>query len=342
MSKKNLLTLILTFFLIFTSVPVTAAINDTGFSDVSADAWYAEAVIYCRDNALMSGTTSTTFSPERQTSRAMLTTILYRQAGSPEITQESTFSDIDKDTWYSSAISWAVENNIVSGYSNGKFGPNDSITREQFAAILWRNAGNPEAKEVSVDFADENKILLFAEKAVDWAQEKGIITGKTNNIFDPKGEVTRAEAAVMLYRYLNIEDEPIDDTPETSSTEPEEDEDDSMIKLTITAKNRTFIIKLYDNETTKALIKQLPMTIDMGELNGNEKYYYLPNTLPTESVRPGQINTGDFMLYGNDCLVLFYESFSSSYSYTKLGYIEDVTGLKSALGSGSVELTIEK
>ncbi len=341
MNKRISSVLILIFLFIFFSIPIMAETDNTGFSDVFTDDWYAEAVIYCRDNGLMSGTTSSDFSPEKLTSRAMLATILYRYAGSPTITQEINFSDTEKNTWYSNAISWAVENKIVSGYYNGNFGPNDWVTREQFAAILWRNAGNPDIKETPSDFKDENKISSFAVNAVDWAQEKGVITGKANNHFDPKGEVTRAEAAVMLYRYLNTKTEHIADNSDNSSSIPDGDED-SMINLTITIQNRTFAIKLYNNETTQALIEHLPMTINMGELNGNEKYYFLSSTLPASPQRPGQIKNGDFMLYGNNCLVLFYESFSSSYNYTRLGYIEDVTGLKNALGDDSVEVTFQK
>jgi len=114
-----------------------------------------------------------------------------------------------------------------------------------------------------------------------------------------------------------------------------------MINLNIIIGNRTFDAKLYNNESTQALIQQLPMTVNMGELHGNEKYYYLSNTLPTNPERPRQIKTGDLMLFGSDCLVLFYDSFSTSYSYTRLGYIEDVTGLADVLGNGSVEVTFD-
>lgn len=86
----------------------------------------------------------------------------------------------------------------------------------------------------------------------------------------------------------------------------------------------------------------LPLTINMEELHGNEKYYYLDNSLPTESSNVGEINTGDIMLYGSDCLVLFYDTFDTSYSYTRIGYITDTAGLKDAVGSGSVTITFEK
>ena len=114
-----------------------------------------------------------------------------------------------------------------------------------------------------------------------------------------------------------------------------------MPNLSISVGGQTFTATLQDNPTTRALLEQLPMTVTMGELNGNEKYFYMDESLPTNAQRPGQIHAGDLMLYGSDCLVLFYESFSSSYSYTTLGQITDPDGLASALGRGSVEVTFQ-
>lgn len=96
---------------------------------------------------------------------------------------------------------------------------------------------------------------------------------------------------------------------------------------------------MYDNDSSQALLKKLPLTLDMEELNNNEKYYFFSERFPADSERVGNIKAGELMLYGSDCLVLFYESFTTSYSYTRLGYIQDVAGLKEALGSGSVTVT---
>lgn len=114
-----------------------------------------------------------------------------------------------------------------------------------------------------------------------------------------------------------------------------------MQKLCIEIGNQTFTATLADTPAARAFAERLPLTLNMSELNGNEKYFYLDSGLPTNASRPGQIKTGDLMLFGSDCLVLFYESFSfsSSYSYTSLGCIDDPTGLTSALGRGSVEVT---
>jgi hypothetical protein len=112
------------------------------------------------------------------------------------------------------------------------------------------------------------------------------------------------------------------------------------LKISITAGNKIFPALLYDNETTQALIAQFPMTVDMTELNGNEKYYYLPKKLPVDkAIRPDQIRAGDIMLYSGYSIVFFYKTFSTSYSYVRLGQIDDSSNLASALGPGNVTVT---
>ena len=106
--------------------------------------------------------------------------------------------------------------------------------------------------------------------------------------------------------------------------------------------SKTFTATLADSETGKAFAALLPMTVTMNELNGNEKYHYLSSSLPTAAYQPGTIHAGDLMLYGNNCVVLFYETFNSSYSYTPIGSIDNPSGLAAALGSGNVSVRFEK
>lgn len=106
--------------------------------------------------------------------------------------------------------------------------------------------------------------------------------------------------------------------------------------------HKTFDIELYDNETVEVLYQQLPITITMDELNGNEKYYYFHQSLPTQTQSVGSIQTGDIMLYGNNCLVLFYKDFQTSYQYTKIGHIKDTDGFAELLGTNSIEITLQK
>ena len=112
-------------------------------------------------------------------------------------------------------------------------------------------------------------------------------------------------------------------------------------KIKIKVNSQTFTATLLDNKSVKAFKEMLPLTMKMSELNGNEKYFELPNSLPTNSYNPQTIKNGDLMLYGSKTLVLFYKTFSNPYSYTKLGSLDDVTGLTTALGSGNITVSFE-
>ena len=133
-----------------------------------------------------------------------------------------------------------------------------------------------------------------------------------------------------------------DDEPPVNPGNDDDDDDNPMSNnLKITVGSASFNATLENNAAATAFKALLPMTINMSELNGNEKYFYLSGNLPTASSNPGTIRTGDLMLYGGSCLVLFYEAFSTSYSYTRLGRVNNPSGLASALGSGSVTVTFE-
>lgn len=126
-----------------------------------------------------------------------------------------------------------------------------------------------------------------------------------------------------------------EETVQEENTVGEEQENMSVENLTLDINGKTFTIALYDNATTKALTQKLPLTLDMQELNSNEKYAYLSFTLPTDAQRYRQIQKGDVLLYGNSCLVVFYKTFNTSYSYTPIGRIVDTQDLESTLGKGS-------
>lgn len=161
-------------------------------------------------------------------------------------------------------------------------------------------------------------------------------------------------AAMFFFSSMGVvscsDDEPLTTNQEYSDTDNSSNEnesgnnnegnDDSQTSgsVNITIGSHTFTATLADNETAQAFKALLPMSITMNELNGNEKYYYMSNSLPTNSYRPSTIQEGDLMLYGSDCLVLFYETFSSSYSYTRIGKIDNPSGLASAVGAGNVNV----
>ena len=176
------------------------------FTDVPEDEWYYDAVAYAYENGWMNGTTSTTFAPGLTTSRAMIVTILHRIEGLPSIQESSAFLDVPLDAWYADAVAWAAEHGIVEGYSDTAFGPNDPITREQMAAILYRYAQykgyDVSAKADLNKFTDADEISNYALEALQWANAEGLINGKGDGVLDPKGQATRAEAAVILMRFI--------------------------------------------------------------------------------------------------------------------------------------------
>lgn len=134
------------------------------------------------------------------------------------------------------------------------------------------------------------------------------------------------------------------DEPDNNDDNPDNNPDDNnpmSNNLKISVGSTSFNVTLEDNATAAAFKALLPMTVNMSEMNGNEKYYYLQGSLPTASSNPGTIRTGDLMLYGSSCVVLFYETFSTSYSYTRLGRVDNPSRLASTLGSGDVTVTFE-
>lgn len=185
------------------SILACAAVEDIGFSDVDAGAWYVDAVEYVRDNGLMNGTGGNKFSPEMTTSRGQLAAIFYRASGSPAVSGTAAFPDVLDGAYYAAASQWAAANGIITGYPDFSFGPDDPITRQQLATILWRYAGSPSAP-AGQDYADETFIADYAATAVDWARDNGIIGGKDGNRFDPNGSATRAQVAVILNRYMEM------------------------------------------------------------------------------------------------------------------------------------------
>ena len=177
------------------------------FSDVSESAWYAEYVAYVYKNGLFSGMTESTFGPNENLSRAMLVTVLYRHAGEPKVTADSSFTDVPKGAYYADAVAWAEQNGIVNGMSKTQFAPKDLITREQIATILYRYCVDYQgikAKGSSdlSDFQDRDRVSSYAQTAMEWAVGNGIITGMSKTELAPRGNATRAQAAAMLTRLI--------------------------------------------------------------------------------------------------------------------------------------------
>ena len=176
------------------------------FKDVNEQDWYYNSVKYCYEKGIIKGATETEFRPSAKFSRGMLVTILWRMEGEPKVTNAKEFADVTSGKYYYNAIKWATSKGIVNGYSNGKFGPEDNITREQLAVML-RNYAKYKGKNVSQTadiskYKDSGKTSGYAKTSVQWAIAKGIISGKDNGTrIDPQGTASRAEAASMIYNY---------------------------------------------------------------------------------------------------------------------------------------------
>lgn len=173
------------------------------FTDVTTSAWYYSAVQYVYDNNLMVGTSPSKFSPSVILTRAQVAQILYNRAGTPTVSGKAKFTDVKRGTWYYNAVQWTAGKGYVSGYGNGKFGPNDVITHEQFAVILYNYAGKPSTSG-SIGFADANKVSSWAKTAVTWAYKKGYYNNIpfTDNKLKPQSGTTRAETAMILKNYF--------------------------------------------------------------------------------------------------------------------------------------------
>ena len=175
-------------------------------ADVSGSDWFYNDVRYVYEKGIMDGTGADRFSPNAPLTRAMIVTILYRMAGSPSVSGSSDFTDVAAGKWFAKAVAWAAANGIVNGYGSGLFGPNDPVTREQLAAILYRYAVYGGMTAVTLEenlgsFADTAQLSAYAIQAMNWAVGQGLINGSGSNLV-PKAQATRAQVAAIIHRYL--------------------------------------------------------------------------------------------------------------------------------------------
>lgn len=179
------------------------------FTDVGND-WFRESVLFAYNNDLMNGMDEKKFEPQTTCTRAMLVTILYRNAGEPFVIAASPFTDL-KQNWYKNPINWAFEYEIVKGMTATTFAPDETVTREQIATILYRYAkydnANVSQKKSLSSFPDGDKVSDWAKEAMEWAYASGLINGNSINgtvLLDPQGAATRAQIATILMRYVKM------------------------------------------------------------------------------------------------------------------------------------------
>lgn len=180
------------------------------YTDVKADKWYHPYVDYVVAAGLMNGTANDKFSPDKTTSRAMIVTVLHRMAGLPQTETAAEFTDVESGSWYEASVAWAAENGIVKGITETTFKPNDDITREQLAAMLYRYAAwanehgesnvNLKAKGDLSKYYDADRISNYAIVNMEWAVGVELFKGDDKNMLNPKETATRAEVATTFQR----------------------------------------------------------------------------------------------------------------------------------------------
>ncbi|MEG2584522.1 MAG: S-layer homology domain-containing protein, partial [Oscillospiraceae bacterium] len=173
------------------------------FSDVKNDDWFYESVMFANKNGLMKGTSDTEFEPESAVTRGMFVTVLYRMEKEP-VTDLARFTDVKPDDYFAKAVGWAKENNIVNGATATEFAPNENVTREQMAAIIYRYATQKgiDVTSAKATYADATEISEYATDAIDFCTAKQILQGKGDNVFAPKDDATRAEIAAVFMRMV--------------------------------------------------------------------------------------------------------------------------------------------
>ena len=181
--------------------------EEGAFSDVEADIWYADAVDFVTSRGIMSGTSETTFSPDAPATRGMVALIIKNINGTDEKVYWS-YLDVPEDAWYADAVAWCSDKDIMEGYGNGYFGPDDSITREQLISTLYRYAQYRELPNLDttgvelLDYSDYTDISGYAGGPMQWALKNSILSGRDNNLLEPKGVATRAEIAQIIRNFM--------------------------------------------------------------------------------------------------------------------------------------------
>ena len=178
------------------------------FDDLDITKWYHLDTDYVIEKDIFKGVTKSEFDPNGKITRAMMITVLYRADGEPEVTGKVTFKDVDENSYYTNAVIWGQQNEIIKGYSETEFGSNDNITREQIATIMHRYA---KLKGIDVSVGENTNILSYEDfddvseyaiPSMQWAVGSGLIKGRTEKTLNPKDTATRVEIAAILHRFM--------------------------------------------------------------------------------------------------------------------------------------------
>lgn len=177
--------------------------NSKDFEDMPDEHWADDAVAFVSARELFQGVTDTNFAPESPMTRGMMVTVLHRLESEPNVDFETVFDDVQQNAYYTAGVCWAADNGIVDGYEDGSYRPEDTVSRQELVAMLYRYAGEPAVADNALDFADADEIDAYAENAMRWAVDTGIVEGVTDDTLCPLNMATRAQVATMLMRFCN-------------------------------------------------------------------------------------------------------------------------------------------
>ncbi len=204
---KKILAAVIGIVLVVTGLPIYAVDSDLPFNDVNEDQWFHAAVEYAYSKGIMNGVGTNSFGPDITVNRGMIVTVIHRMEGEPDL-GDSDFSDVPAGAYYSKAIAWARATGIVNGLNDTAFGPEEKLTRQQLATILYRYAGykgeNTEMRGDLSAFTDSSQISPYAEDAMSWAYVKELVSGIGNSLLAPEGDATRAQFAQIMMRYADM------------------------------------------------------------------------------------------------------------------------------------------
>ena len=354
--KKLLSVLLATILTLSLSVPVLAS----RYNDVSDDAWYAGAVDALLEKGIMIGVENNNFAPENTFTRAALATVLYRMAGTPAVTGEDEFSDTENGKWYSDAVLWASQNDIVNGIGGGLYGTNNAATQEQLITMLWRDAGSYvlDREKYASEEGVENEAHKWAFDAVVWGKAEALLTDAIE--FEPQKEASRAQVADMVYRYLQLKEQFADADAVSGATQKADEEsadtesESSGSKILVayfSATNNTAKIAGHIADATGAVLYQItPETpYTSADLNYNDSSSRATKEQNDASARPaisGNVENmanydvvflGYPIWWGQAPKILY--TFVESYSFAGKTVVPFCTSGSSPIGTSATNLS---
>ena len=343
---KRILSALLTLAMALSlAVPALAS----SYTDVPDSAWYAPAAEALREKEIMNGVGNGKFGPDETFTRAQLATVLYRMAGSPAVTGEDSFTDTEGNTWYSDAVLWASQNEVVNGMGNGLFGTNAPATQEQLTVMLWRDAGSyklDREKYASTEGV-ENLASDWAFDAVVWAKAEALIADL--DAYAPKQAASRAQVADMVYRYMKLREQFASVDAVSGATQKADEGGKALVAYFSATGNTEGVAKHIADATGATLYEIKPETpYTSADLNYSDSFTRATREQNDASARPaisGSVeNMADYdvvflgypIWWGQAPKILY--TFVESYSFDGKTVIPFCTSGSNGIGSSATNL----